>query len=147
MLIYFLPESCIDAIRILKFITGSIGASFYLITIYFLSKRLFNIRKVTADTIKGGISVYLLMGFAWAALYSLLVQIDPGAFVVASNKEMMFVHFSFTTLTTLGYGDIVPNGRFAAVLTNAEAIVGQIYLTIFVARLMGLYIISEKETT
>ena len=49
-----------------------------------------------------------------------------------------------TTLTTLGYGDIVPNTRFAAILTNSEAIIGQLFLTIFVARLVGLYIVSEQ---
>ncbi|NIP28592.1 MAG: two pore domain potassium channel family protein [Phycisphaerae bacterium] len=145
LLIYFLPESNIKVIRSLKFITGSISVLFFSVTIYILSKRLFSVRKVTADTIKGGISAYLLIGFVFATLYGLLVQIYPNAFYIATNKEMMFVHFSFTTLTTLGYGDIVPNGRFAAVLTNSEAIIGQLYLTIFVARLVGLYIVSETK--
>lgn len=145
LLIYFLPESYIEVISTLKFISGSISVLFYSVTVYFLSKRLFSVHKVTADTIKGGISAYLLIGFIFATLYGLLVQIYPNAFIIASDKEMMFVHFSFTTLTTLGYGDIVPKGRFAAVLTNSEAIIGQLYLTIFVARLVGLYIVSERE--
>ncbi|MCK5374935.1 MAG: two pore domain potassium channel family protein [Alphaproteobacteria bacterium] len=145
MLVYFLPEPHIEVIGTLKFISGGISVLFYLASVYFLSKRLFTVRKVTVDTIKGGISAYLLLGFAWAVLYGLLVQIYPEAFIITSNKEMMYVHFSFTTLTTLGYGDIVPNGRFAALLTNSEAIVGQLYLTIFVARLVGLYIVNERE--
>lgn len=146
LLIYFLPESYIRVIETLKFISWSIIALYFSISFYLLSKQLFIVRKVTADTIKGGVSAYLLIGFAFATLYSLLVQIYPDAFTIASNKEMMFVHFSFTTLTTLGYGDIVPNGRYAAVLTNTEAIIGQLYLTIFVARLVGLYIVSEGES-
>lgn len=145
ILIYFLPDSQVELMKILRFLSNSISILFYIVTIYILSRRLFRVRKVTADTIKGGISAYLLIGFFWATLYGLLIQIDPDAFVIASNKEMMLVHFSFTTLTTLGYGDIVPNGRFAAVLTNAEAIIGQLYLTIFVARLVGLYIVGERE--
>ena len=145
MLIYFLPDSYIKAIEILKFVSGSFSALFYSVAVYFLSKRLFNVHKVTADTIKGGVSAYLLLGFVWAIFYGLLVQIYPDAFIITSHKEMMYVHFSFTTLTTLGYGDIVPNGRFAALLTNCEAIIGQLYLTIFVARLVGLYIVGEKQ--
>ena len=145
LLIYFLPDSRVELTKILKTLSSIISILFYIITIYILSRRLFRVRKVTADTIKGGISAYLLIGFFWAILYSLLIQIDPDAFIVTSDKEMMLVHFSFTTLTTLGYGDIVPNGRFAAVLTNAEAIIGQLFLTIFVARLVGLYIVGEKE--
>lgn len=145
LLIYFLPESYIKVIETLKFINWSIIALFFSVTFYLLSKQLFIVRKVTADTIKGGVSAYLLIGFIFAILYSLLVQIYQDAFIIASNREMMFVYFSFTTLTTLGYGDIVPNGRYAAVLTNSEAIIGPLYLTIFVARLVGLYIVSEGE--
>jgi hypothetical protein len=145
MFIYFLPESRIGVIRILKFISGSISVSFYSVTVYILSKRLFRVRKVTADTIKGGISAYLLIGFIFATIYGLLVQLNPNTFLIASDKEMMFLHFSFTTLTTLGYGDIVPNGRYAAVLTNSEAIIGQLYLTVFVARLVGLYVVGEAK--
>jgi hypothetical protein len=145
LLIYFLPGSYINAIKILKFSSGIISALFYSTAVYFLFKRLFSVRKVTPDTIKGGVSAYLLLGFVWAIFYGLLVQVYPDAFIITSNKEMMYVHFSFTTLTTLGYGDIVPNGRFAAVLTNSEAIIGQLYLTIFVARLVGLYVAGEKE--
>ncbi len=145
LLIYFLPESYVEVIKTLNFINWSIVALFFSVSFYFLSRQLFIVRKVTADTIKGGVSAYLLLGFIWAILYLLLMEINPDAFVIASNKEMMFVHFSFTTLTTLGYGDIVPNGRYAAMLTNSEAIIGPLYLTIFVARLVSLYIVSETK--
>lgn len=145
LVIYFLPEPYLQAINILKLIVSGIGVLLFSVTIYYLSRQLFRVQEVTADTIKGGISAYLLLGFVWALLYSFVVQINPDAFVVTSNKEMMFVHFSFTTLTTLGYGDIVPSDRFAALLTNSEAIIGQLYLTIFVARLVGLYIVGERK--
>ena len=146
LVIYFLPESHVTAIETLMSISLGIVASLLLVAFYFLSKRLFVVREVTADTIKGGVSAYLILGFAFAAIYGLLVKFYPDAFAFAAHKKMMFVHFSFTTLTTLGYGDIVPNGPYAAVLTNSEAIIGQLYLTIFVARLVGLYIVSEQES-
>ena len=50
------------------------------------------------------------------------------------------MHFSFTTLTTLGYGDIIPKGDLALILTNLEAIAGQMYSTIFIAILVGGYL-------
>ncbi|MEM6521441.1 MAG: ion channel, partial [Cyanobacteria bacterium P01_C01_bin.70] len=49
-------------------------------------------------------------------------------------------HFSFTTLTTLGYGDIIPVSEVALVLANLEAIIGQIYPAVFIAVLVGGYL-------
>jgi len=146
LLVYFLSFSQAALPSILIFVSRSINVLFFLLTIYLLVKRLFYTHKVTADTIKGGVSAFLLIGFVWATLYSLLEQIDPVAYTVSGDKEMMYMYFSFTTLTTLGYGDIVPHTRIAAVLTSSEAITGQLFLTIFVARLVGLYIVNEKES-
>lgn len=143
-LAYFLPLSQMDLSNVLIFISRSINVCFYIATVYLLARRLFRTRKVTADTIKGGVSAFLLIGFVWATLYSLLGQIDADAYTVAGDKEMMYMYFSFTTLTTLGYGDIIPHTRIAAILTSTEAIVGQLFLTIFVARLVGLYIIADS---
>ena len=142
--IYFLPEDT-KFIDILISINSGIWCLFFIVTIYVLSKRLFQVHYVTAATIRGGICAYLLIGFLWATLYGLLMKVNPNAFIY-SRDEMLYVHFSFTTLTTLGYGDIVPAGRTAAILTNSEAIVGQLYLTIFVARLVGLYIVHEMRS-
>lgn len=141
--IYFLPED-ITIVDILIFVNSSIWCLFFIVTIYVLSRRLFQVHYVTADTIKGGICAYLLIGFLWATLYGLLMRVNPDSFIY--SHEMLYVHFSFTTLTTLGYGDIVPAGRTAAILTNSEAIIGQLYLTIFVARLVGLYIVNEMRS-
>ncbi len=55
-------------------------------------------------------------------------------------------YFSFTTLTTLGYGDILPKGRFVMMIASFEAITGQIYLAVFVARLVGLHIAEQIKT-
>lgn len=142
--IYFLPED-IRLIDILIFINSSIGCLFFIITIYVLSRQLFRVHYVTADTIKGGICAYLLIGFLWAMFFGLLMNIKPDSFIYSGDK-MRYVYFSFTTLTTLGYGDIVPAGRTAAILTNSEAIIGQLYLAIFVARLVGLYIVNEMRS-
>ena len=112
---------------------------------YWIVKDLFKTPEVTADTIRGGISVYLLIGFVWALFYGMVATINPAAFsqpILASGTQAYerTFHFSFTTLTTLGYGDIVPVSEIAQVLTNLEAIVGQMYSTVFIAILVGGYL-------
>jgi hypothetical protein len=64
--------------------------------------------KVTADTLKGGIAIYVLMGVAWAMGYIILFDFNPNAFggVQPSQFRADLLHFSFVTLTTLGYGNI-----------------------------------------
>lgn len=110
---------------------------------YCISHDIFENPKVSLDTVRGGVSVYLLLGFVWALLYGMVAIIDPSAFsppLDLSESLLTALHFSFTTLTSLGYGDIVPKGGVALVLTNLEAIAGQMYSTIFIAILVGGYL-------
>jgi hypothetical protein len=137
---YFFPDLPPPLIRSMRVFSALISVVFYSAAVFFLSRRLFRVREVNADTIKAGVGAYLLLGFIWATLYGLLIHFDPHALTVNSGGRPMLVHFSFTTLTTLGYGDIVPATRIAAVLADGEALAGQLYLAIFVARLIGLYI-------
>jgi amino acid transporter len=106
-------------------------------------------REVTGETICMAISVYLLLGFTWALLYGIMFQLHPESFAGLASAtggrpvEILRVfpvlaYFSLTTLSTVGFGDITPltlQARYAAV---AEAITGQFYLAILVARLVGL---------
>ena len=115
---------------------------------YWIGRDLFTTSQVTADTIKGGISVYLLLGYVWAFLYGIVAAFNNEAFSQSLLLEGSFlrtVHFSFTTLTTLGYGDIVPISEMAQVLTNLEAITGQVYSTIFIAILVSGYIAKGTD--
>ncbi|WP_225901124.1 potassium channel family protein [[Leptolyngbya] sp. PCC 7376] len=114
---------------------------------YWISRDIVANPKATLDTVQGGISVYLLLGFIWALLYGMVAIANPEAFSPPLNPDASFLralHFSFTTLTTLGYGDIVPKGDLALVLTNLEAIAGQMYSSIFIAILVGGYLISRR---
>jgi voltage-gated potassium channel Kch len=111
--------------------------------------------RVTADKIFAAICVYMLMGFAWTFIYALLDELQPGSFVslsttatndyVAHYIEMRY--FSFVTLTTVGYGDIVPHSPATRTLAALEAVAGQIYLTVLVARLVGLHIVHARKTS
>jgi len=113
--------------------------AFLSLAIILLLKKIFTALKVTSDTICGGVCVYLLIGFLWAVFYSAIYIADPGAFV-SSNlpNQYSLMHFSFITMTTVGYGDIQPVNKLAMVLSNLEAIAGQMYIAIFVTRLVNL---------
>ena len=70
---------------------------------------------------------------------------DPNALSMPEGvSHSSIFDFSFTTLTTLGYGDITPNNAFAMILTNAEALVGQIYPAVVIAKLVSLYKVESK---
>ena len=118
------------------------------IALVFLIKNVFLEKSVTSDTIKGGISIYLLMGYWWGLLYSLIAVFNQKAFIAVdsiTNISDYLFYFSFTTLTTVGYGDIVPKSELAMSACGLEAFAGQVYLTVFVARLVGIHIVSSYK--
>jgi amino acid transporter len=104
-------------------------------------------REVTSETIAMSISVYLLLGLTWGMLYIAIFQLHPDAFSFGAapvgldgqHSLPVLIYFSLTTVSTIGFGDIVPvslPARYAAV---AEGITGQFYLAILVARLVGMH--------
>lgn len=106
---------------------------------------------VTSETLLGGINVFLLLGFAFTLAHATLELSHPGAYTVHGDPLLVRVtgpydgrgmattlYFSFTTLTTLGFGDIVPQSDGARLLTTAEAVIGQLYIAIFIGRIVGL---------
>jgi len=105
-----------------------------------LIKWLFTVEKVDGDTVKGGICVYILLGLGWMALYRLVYEINPQSFSKQFNAVWEFMYFSFMTLTTVGYGDITPVSSFAMMLASLEAMSGQLFLVIFISRLVGLHL-------
>jgi voltage-gated potassium channel len=91
----------------------------------------------------------LLIGFAWAFGYGIIELINPGSFSGLAEIDtdnhvgriMQLRYFSFATLTTLGFGDILPRSPSARTLATLEAVTGQIYLAVLIARLVGLHIV------
>lgn len=110
--------------------------------------------EVTADTILGGICVYLLVAFVFAFIYALIEYVSPGSFLLGPEDadlgiivpgklvylEPQLIYFSFVALTTVGFGDIRPATEVAQMFSAAEAVIGQLYLVVFIARLVGLHI-------
>jgi len=96
---------------------------------------------VTFHRIQGAVAAYLLLGVLWAHAFSLLAIVRPGAFsgaVNAGDGPRAWLYFSFVTLTTMGYGDVLPVHPVARSLAVLEAVVGPLYLAILVARLVSL---------
>jgi len=96
---------------------------------------------VTGHRIQGGIAGYLLLGLVWAQAYAFVEILHPGSFsgaISAAAGHRGFAYFSFVTLTTVGYGDIVPVHPAARSLAMLEAVTGPLYIAILLARLVSL---------
>jgi len=100
--------------------------------------------RITFHRLQGAIVIYLSLATIFASAYSLVWELSPSAFanLVARTggpeEVAMMLYFSLTTLTTTGYGDIVPIDPFARSLANLEAVIGPFYLAITVARLVTM---------
>ena len=101
---------------------------------------------VDLDKIFGAVCAYLLVGLCWAGLYSFVEQVRPGSLTLpalaagrtAWSRTELYLYFSFVTLATLGYGDILPTMPTTRTLAWMEAVFGQFYIAVLVARLVGL---------
>jgi len=124
---------------------------FFTITAVTILIYVLDYQKVTADKLYGAICIYLLIGIIWALLYFLIEIISPGSFFVINGLKFSghvahpgyfstFTYYSFVTMTTLGFGDILPLTNTARAFTSLEAIVGQLFVVVLIARLVGLHI-------
>lgn len=143
---------------VLLMVNLGLHTGFVLLVTAILFNHVLHGRKATAERIVSAISVYFLLGLLWAFLYVIVETVNPGSFLLPGaaaegmtqdrtvfGKIRPLMYFSFTTLTTLGYGDITPRDDFAQSLSTLEALVGQIYIAVLVARLVGLHIAQRVD--
>jgi hypothetical protein len=139
----------------LIFIALALFAIFFLFIIAVLLRSIMTSDKVTVDTIYTAISAYLLIGVAWAFFYAMVEVSVPGAFdfgPLATYVEDPWVHaelrffgyYSLVTLSTLGYGDITPLTSLARSLSAMEAITGQLFIAVLIARLVGVHVAQSR---
>lgn len=122
---------------------------FFLYLQYLIVIDMIHAHKVDTNTIFGAINIYLVAGLIWAYLYVVLYYFDAHAFHLPAYESShsvleMFTYYSYTTITTLGYGDIVAQSSQARMLAVIEAVFGQLYLAIVIAKLVSITIRSEK---
>ena len=109
---------------------------------------------VTIDTIAGALCAYLLLGFTFISVYALVDILNPQSFLYTidgtpfdlSQPDTILdrVYFSFITMLTVGYGDIVPHSSAAKLLTIIQGFLGQVSLVVMIARLVGMHV-SQKS--
>ena len=105
---------------------------------------------IDINRLVGAGCIYLLSGSLWGIVYFLLSVVSPASFVgivgeTWSEQLNEFTYYSFVTLTTLGYGDVAPVAPVARTLSYLEAVLGQMYLTLLVAALVGRHIASRRS--
>jgi len=123
---------------------------FFLYLQFLIIKQMVHAHKVDTNTIMGAMNIYLVAGLIWAYTYILLNHFDAGSFHLPDYETMgkeveLFTYYSFTTITTLGYGDIVAQSAQARMLSVLEAVFGQLYLAIVVAKLVSISWKSSQE--
>ena len=132
----------------ISLLTKIFGALFFAYAAINISRIISKSEKVSKETIFAAIVAYLLIALMWAFLYMILELVSPGSFSFPDQESwgetMQFEYFSFVTITTLGYGDITPLTDKASALAMIEALVGQIYLVVLVAWLVGMHV-SRKS--
>ena len=105
--------------------------------------------RVDTDTVFAAADVFMLMGIVWAFAFMLVHKADPTAFSLQpadmTQAGSALLHFSFTTLTTVGYGSISPMSDMARMLADIEALIAQLYLAVVVARLVSLQIEHTRK--
>jgi hypothetical protein len=100
--------------------------------------RLIRSRGVTLQAVAGALSIYLLLGLAFALVISLVARFGPTYFVQGKHEALSEqVYFSFTTMTTTGYGDLTPATNVGHAIAVLEMLLGQIYLVTVIGLLVG----------
>ncbi|MEW6994088.1 potassium channel family protein [Colwelliaceae bacterium MEBiC 14330] len=125
--------------------------SFFISSAIRTAKQVLFTGEIDGNKILGAICLYLLMGLIWAVVYTLIELNFPTSFTnIKGTSEWFtlfpnFIYFSFVTITTLGFGDISPLLPMSKVIVYLEAIVGQFYLAILVASLVGSHMTSADK--
>jgi voltage-gated potassium channel len=143
--LYFLPR----AAHILPEVLFHVSMVAFLgFTVVVILREILRKNMIHGDDVIGALCGYIIIAMAWASLYTLTYLIAPATFSVNSDiaarlaewhqRRALFDYLSFTTLMTLGYGDITPIGPPAYTLTWLEVMAGQFYMAVVVAQLVGL---------
>ncbi len=106
-------------------------------------------RRVTMNTIYGAVTAYFLLALFWGFLYDTIEEIEGGSFAFRGEPQESYtdelLYFSLVTQTTLGFGDITPIKAIPRTLAATQAVIGQVYLVVMVARLVALQVTHARD--
>ena len=142
--------------RVHTYLVDALSIGLFGYAIFFISRYLFETDRVSLDMLYAALCLYLLIGVLWVFIYHFIETGHPGSFTLleedgsfATNSRNLlgqFSYYSYVTLSTLGYGDITPVTRVARSWSALEAIVGQLYLAVVLARVVALYTLSRNKS-
>jgi len=123
-------------------------AAFFAFCLYVIVNHVFGARNLRADDVVGAFSGYILIALIWGRLYALAWMLVPGSFTISSNiqwqlanwhtSQALFDYYSFTNISSIGYGDITTTGPVSNTLVWLEVMCGQFYLAVVVATIVGI---------
>lgn len=147
--LHFIAE--FEHFQSLDLVAIGLGVVFLAFVTSVLVKTIVSNPSVTTDTLAGAVSAYMLVGITFGMAYALIYRISPGAFrdTVEPGKHFAnseFTFFSFVTLTTVGYGDIVPWAPFARALAMLESVIGIMYPALLISRVVAMHGRRHEET-
>jgi len=131
----------------LGIVDAALGAVALLVFAGYVLRQVLRSGRITLHRVRGAVAAFLLFGLAWAAAYELVWRMDSGAFRLAASRDprLELTYYSFVTLTTVGYGDITPLIPAARSLAIAEALIGQLFPAILIARLVSMEIAARAS--
>ena len=126
------------------------GAALYFLTVSYLLAYVLRREVLTLDKLYGAASVFIMLGVLWGYFFLILLQFYPGSLAAGGGplteaRISEVIYFSFTVLTTTGFGDITPAHPVARMLCVLEQIVGVLFIAILIARLAGTYPPVERR--
>ncbi|MBL7848553.1 MAG: two pore domain potassium channel family protein [Cyclobacteriaceae bacterium] len=128
-----------------------LSITFYACLIAFVTWHIFREGDITFHRIQGAIAVYMIIGLIFSKAYHLIFLLDPNAFTMPTLQEdaesfySRFIYFSYVTMTTLGYGDIIAVNLGAKSLVMIEGLIGQLFPAIMITRLVTLELEYRKN--
>jgi hypothetical protein len=135
---FALPQS------LLLLLSRACGAAFYFLTVSYLLTYVLRREVLTLDKLYGAASAFLMLGILWAYFYSFVLSFYPGALIsggtpIFDAKVSELLYFSFTVLSSTGFGDITPVHAIPRMLCVLEQVTGVLFIAILIARLAGTY--------
>jgi hypothetical protein len=147
----FSGAALIEGLGELELAARLLGLSFCVASTGIAGAHVFRFQRVDRNLLAGAVCVYLLLGIIFAIVYSLIAYFWPtGAFsgIDPAGRPLAFddlLYFSFTTMTTVGYGDITPVNPLLRTLAYFQMVTGQFYMAVLVASLVGVFLMNRDQ--